>query len=572
MIEEKVIDMERNSIKGGAMIEKWTGLKRIFQAIGCIACILLLLAAGTGVSADTGDRRVLFISSYSYAWETVPEQIEGIKEALSEDVNLDYKFMDTKNSTSKESAQLFYQSMRQYLKEVPAYDALIVGDDAALQFAMAYQEELFHGIPIAFEGVNDISAARKAAQNPLITGVVESLSYQNTISFASQLYPDAKRIVAVLDDTITGEGERKEFYEYNKVFDHLEFRELNASEMTQQELVSAVSSLDNESILLYIMCSEDSEGNSYGSSQAVKLVSSSAKIPTFSIISLGMGHGCLGGEMVSHRQMGKIAGQMIQEYLDGADFTQIGVELDTPKTFLFDEEVMERFGISESELPKSRELINHTPTFIEKNIAMIRISAVIGVILLGILCILLADNLRKRHLNRALENAKFSLIKAARVDNLTGLNNRSVFMESLRKRIESGREFAMALYDIDHFKEINDTLGHNNGDIVLKEMADRVKNLAGEEISVYRLAGDEFTLIIDETDREVIVEYLKQIQKMFHEPVVIEDKEYYIHASIGVALYPADAGNQTDLVAAADKAMYDVKRNGRNAYSFYGEL
>ena len=59
---------------------------------------------------------------------------------------------------------------------------------------------------------------------------------------------------------------------------------------------------------------------------------------------------------------------------------------------------------------------------------------------------------------------------------------------------------------------------------------------------------------------------------MFHEPVVIEDKEYYIHASIGVALYPADAGNQTDLVAAADKAMYDVKRNGRNAYSFYGEL
>jgi len=564
--------MEKNSIRAEAGIDKRLSLKRIFQAMGCTACMLLMLAAGAGVCADTEDRRVLFISSYSYAWETVPEQIAGIKEALSEDVNLDYKFMDTKNSTSEKSAQLFYQSMKQYLKEVPAYDALIVGDDAALQFALAYQEELFYGIPIAFEGVNDISAATKAGQNPLITGVVESLSYHNTISFASQLYPDAKRIVAVLDDTITGKSERREFYEYNKVFDHLEFRELNASEMTQQELVSALASLDNEDILLYIMCSEDSEGNHYVGSQGIKLVSSSARIPTFSIVSIGMGHGFLGGEMVSQKQMGKIAGRMVQEYLDGADFAEIDVELDTPKTFYFDENVMERFGIPKSKLPKNRELINHKPTFIENNIAMIRISAVIGAILLGILCVLLVDNLRKRHLNRALESTKFSLLKAAGVDNLTGLSNRGVFMESLKKKVESGREFALVLYDIDHFKEINDTLGHSNGDIVLKEMALRVKNLSDTIFSVYRLAGDEFTVTIDDIDREVIVEYLKKIQKVFHEPVVLEEKEYYIHASIGVALYPADAQNQKDLMAAADKAMYDVKRNGRNAYAFYGEL
>ena len=555
-----------------AMIEKRIGLKRIFQAVGCIACLVLVLAATSGVSADAGNRRVLFISSYSYAWETVPEQIKGIQEALSENVDLEYKFMDTKNSTSEESAQLFYQSLKQYLQEVPAFDALIVGDDAALQFAMAYQEELFHGIPIAFEGVNDISTARQAGQNPLITGVVESLSYQNTITFASKLYPEAKRIVAVLDDTLTGEGERKEFYEYNKVFDHLEFRELNASEMTKGELVSALSSLNNESILLYIMCSEDSEGNNYMGSEGIRLVSSSAKIPTFSMVSIGMGHGFLGGEMVSQRQMGKIAGQMVQDYLDGADFAEIDVELDTPKTFLFDENVMKRFGISESQLPEGRELINHTPTFVEKNIAMIRISAVVIALLLVILCVLLADNLRKRHLGQALENAKFSLSRAAKVDNLTGLSNRSVFMESLRKKIDSGREFALVLYNIDHFKEINGTLGHSSGDIVLKEMALRVKNLADARFSIYRLAGDEFTVLIDDTDREVIVDYLKKIQKVFHEPVLLGEKEYYIHASIGVALYPSDAKNQTDLVAAADKAMYDVKSNGRNAYAFYGEL
>ncbi len=554
------------------MHNKRAGIRSLRRLAGCIAVLAWMLVVSAAASAETKEKRVLFISSYSYAWETVPEQIAGIQEALSKDVDLDYKFMDTKNSSSEESLQLFYQSMKQFLQEVPAYDALIVGDDAAFQFALTYQEELFPGIPIAFEGVNDISAAKTATRNPLIAGVVESLSYQNTISFASKLYPDAKKIVAILDDTITGVSERKVFYEYRKVFEQLEFKELNTSQMTKKELVSALSSLDRDSILLYIMCSEDADGNRYTGSKGIQMVTSSAKIPTFCVVSIGMGHGFLGGEMVSQKQMGKIAAQMVQQYLDGADFSKIDLELDTPRTFLFDENVMNRFNISAVDLPKEREIINHKPTFVEKNIAMIRISAVIGVILVLLMFVLFIDNLRKRNLNRSLENAKFSLVKAARMDYLTGLSNRGVFMDSLTKKIEGGGEFAMILYDIDHFKEINDTLGHNNGDIVLKEMAARVRNLADAKFSVYRLAGDEFTAIIDDTDREVIVGYLKQIQKVFHEPVVLDEKEYYIHASIGVALYPEDAKNQTDLVAAADKAMYDVKKNGRNAYAFYGEL
>lgn len=550
--------------------KKKTGMKRIIQLTGCL--VIFLLAASVSASADSQENRVLFISSYSYAWETVPEQIAGIQEALSEDVNLDYKFMDTKNSSSQESAQLFYQSMKQYLKEVPAYDAIIVGDDAAFQFAITYQKELFPDIPIAFEGVNDISAAKEASQNPLITGVVESLSYRNTISLASQLYPEAKQIVAVLDDTITGVSERKVFYEYDEEFKNLEFKEINVSKMSQKELKDTLEALRDDSILLYIMCSEDADGNHYVGSQGIKLVSSSASIPTFSIVSVGMGHGFLGGEIVSQKQMGKIAGQMVQKYLDGADFSEIDLETETPRTFCFDERVMNRFGISVSALPTNREILNHTPTFIEENIAMIRISIVVGAVLLGSLCVLLVDNLHKRRLNKALESAKFSLLKAAKYDHLTGLCNRSVFMENMEKKIEKKEEFTLVLYDIDHFKNINDTLGHNNGDIVLREMAERVRKLCDEKFSVYRLAGDEFTAIINDTDREVIIKYLEGIQKVFHEAVILEKKEYYIHSSIGVAMYPKDALNQTDLVAAADKAMYEVKKNGRNAYAFYHKM
>lgn len=543
--------------------------KKMGMIFRLVAVILLCGCCVAGVSAETEEERVLFISSYSYSWETVPEQMEGIKEALGEDVILDYKFMDTKNVTSSESEELFYQSMKQYLSEVPSYDALIVGDDAAFQFALKYQEEFFKDVPIAFEAVNDIDAAAEASKEPLITGVTESLSYKNTISLAYRLYPGAKRIVAVLDDTITGEVERKAFYSYDEVFETLNFEEINASEMPQEDLKKKIASLKEDSILLYIMCSEDADGNHYIGSQGIEFVSSNAKIPVFSIVSHGMGHGLLGGEMVSQKQMGKIAAQMVKKYLDGEDFSKIGLQTETPKLFCFDEDVMRKYDISVSALPKNVEIINHRQTFIEKNIAMIRISLIIFAVLLLIVCVLLVDNVHRRRLNNELEKVKLSLLQMVRYDTLTGLYNRSVFMKTVKEKITKGEQFALVLYDIDHFKDINDKLGHNNGDIVLKGLADRVKEICDDNFTVYRLAGDEFTAIINDCSKEVVVKYLEKIQSAFREPFLLAGEEYNVHSSIGVAIYPQDASDQTDLIAAADTAMYQVKNSGRNAYAFY---
>lgn len=537
----------------------------LFALCSILSCFLYLLP----VSAAESQKRVLFISSYSYSWETVPEQISGIQSAFSDDVQLDFKFMDTKNCTSEKSAQLFYESTKQYLAEVPAYDALIVGDDAAFQFALQYQEELFPDIPIAFEGVNDVALATDSSKNTWITGVIEKLSYKNTIALAAKLYPDASKIVAVLDDTITGESERKEFYKYRKEFPQLTFQEINASQQTEEELKKSLSQLTDDCILLYIMCSENADGDKYIGSQGIEMVSSAARIPTFSIVSIGMGHGFLGGEIVSQKGMGKAAAEMIQHYFYGEDFASIPVVTDSPKTYRFDETIMKKYNISSKKLPKDAEIINHNPTFIEQNIDMIRISIVIGVILLLLLCLLSIFAVYQRKLNLDLQKAKSSLQDAARYDHLTGLNNRSVFMEHIRQRIQKQEHFALILFDIDHFKDINDTLGHNNGDIVLKELSERAMRLCNKQLSIYRLGGDEFTAIVDSDNQEEITRYVEQIQTAFKQPFVLEKKEYYVHSSIGVAQFPFDADNQTDLIAAADKAMYGVKNNGRNAYAFY---
>lgn len=519
--------------------------------------------------ANHSNKRVLFISSYSYAWETVPEQIKGIQSVLSPEVLLDYKFMDTKNCSSKKYMKLFYQSMKTYLSHVPAYDAIIVGDDDAFQFALKYQDSLFPNIPIAFEGVNDIELAQSASQNPYISGVIESLSYENVIRLATDLYPEATTLTAILDDTVTGQSERKKYYQYKNQFPKLSFEEINTSQLTQKEIEEKLESLNDTTILLYIMCSENADHHKYIGTEGIELVTQTAPIPTFSIVSIGLGYGFLGGEIVSQKQMGAIAAQMVQDYFNGTDFSDIALQTNAPKTFAFDENVMNWFEISHSKLPEDSEFINHQNTFWEQNKEMVQITFAIVLIFFFFLLVLLVDNIRRRNLNIKLEKARLSLQHAATYDSLTNLPNRGVFMERLEEKMESRKKFFVILFDIDHFKIINDTLGHNNGDLVLQEFASRVQAQCDYCFQTYRLGGDEFTALVDDSDPETAYQYAVKIQQAFSKPFLLEGNPYRIHSSIGIACFPKDGRNVAELVAAADDAMYVAKNNGRDTIVLY---
>ena len=537
--------------------------------------LVLIVSSLWGESIVAGsqkeEKRVLFISSYSYAWETVPQQIEGIQEALSDEASIDYKFMDTKNLTSEESSELFYQSMRQYLSEVDAYDGVIVGDDAAFLFALDHQQELFSDIPIIFEGVNDLQKAAEASAQPLITGVAESLSYENTIKIATELYPDAKEIVGVLDDTITGESERREFYSFADKFPDYRFSEINAAAYSREELAEKVAGYDESTILIYIMCSMDKNGHVYNGNDGVALVSENADIPTFSIVSIGMGSGVLGGEIVSQRQMGYLAAQMLKQYFHGKNIRDIKMIAEPPRQFCFDENVMRRFDIRDSQMPENSEYVNHRETFTERNKQMIQIVAIIVTVLTLLILMLAFDNLKRRRLYEALEKAKTGLEHAASYDVLTGLKNRGMFMKKLQQKIEKGDEFGIILFDLDNFKHINDSLGHNNGDVVLKEIARRSVELEDFVFEVYRLAGDEFTAIVSSNQAGIVREYAESVQGIFKKTFVLEDKEYMLHSSIGIAMCPKDGKTPKEVVAAADAAMYRVKKAGKDDIAFYEE-
>ena len=156
-------------------MRKWKALLLslvLFISVGVVGAVSMQVEA----QAANNSKRVLFISSYSYGWDTVQTQIEGIQAGVDENTTIDYEFMDTKRFRTKEWLDMFHDMLEYHLENTEPYDVVIVGDDSALQFAMEYREEMFPEIPIVFEGVNDEEYAMKAAENPLVTGIIEKLS------------------------------------------------------------------------------------------------------------------------------------------------------------------------------------------------------------------------------------------------------------------------------------------------------------------------------------------------------------------------------------------------------------
>jgi len=164
--------------------------------------------------------------------------------------------------------------------------------------------------------------------------------------------------------------------------------------------------------------------------------------------------------------------------------------------------------------------------------------------------------------------------KQANFDKVTGLPNRHMFHDrleqELKKASRSGQQISLLFIDLDRFKEINDTLGHDAGDILLVETAHRISNCVRESDSVARFGGDEFTVILLEVDDTSDVERAAQcILEKLSEPFQLKDEVVYISASIGITIYPNDATSVEDLLKNADQAMYVSKSKGRNQSSYY---
>lgn len=173
---------------------------------------------------------------------------------------------------------------------------------------------------------------------------------------------------------------------------------------------------------------------------------------------------------------------------------------------------------------------------------------------------------------KALKEANSQLHHQAFEDPLSGLPNRRSFYEFINDNIEKRKEFCLLFIDLDGFKQINDSLGHDYGDILLQHVSKRIVSCVRSDDFVARLGGDEFTVVLNDLTNEtkidqIITHILSSLESVFH----IKKESVFASASVGATLYPRDGDNVDILIKNADQAMYESKRRGKNRSHYFNQ-
>ncbi|MEA2048654.1 MAG: EAL domain-containing protein [Campylobacterota bacterium] len=187
-----------------------------------------------------------------------------------------------------------------------------------------------------------------------------------------------------------------------------------------------------------------------------------------------------------------------------------------------------------------------------------------------ILYLVCRDMTQRKEMELELARQKNILYYQANHDALTGLPNRAFSMKALMEAIEQNNTLVLMFIDLDGFKRINDTLGHDVGDKVIHIIGERLKRGMRQEDMIARLGGDEFLVMLKGVKQhEGILAEAKRILKLIVEPVSLEHHTLYTSASIGISRYPIDATSADNLLKYADTAMYQAKEAGGNNFKFY---
>ena len=504
------------------------------------------------------DKRVLFISSYSDTQETVLAQLAGINSVFDKkNIYFDVEYMDMKNYNTAENVALFYDRLRYKLSHHERYDAILLGDDAALDFALQYQTELFFETPMVFMGINDLDRARHAAENPYVTGVAEVYSFSRLIDVAIKLNPMAKKIVAIYDTAISGLGDEKQFFSLRDKYPHYLFRGIKTSDYSRFALGEQISKLTNDSIVLCLSAYEDKDGQNYTIAETAQFVYSYARVPVYTKLYNSVGKGFTGGYIFDFEGSARYAAEDVEKILHGKKTSDIPLFENIPSLFYFDYMLIRQFNLDITQIPKDAIIANKQHSYWKQY----RLVLIPFIIITLSLILLLAFVFYYVHQLKLTHN----------VDSLTRLPNRDIAQAEVRRLLHTKTDFSVVMLDIEGLKSVNDFYSSACGDFVLRELAKRLTSIGDlGNYMVARYGSDEFVLVWKGNHLHKNSTVLFLLKQLIAAPFEYNENQIFIKTSIGIANYTGKDDTTVDeYFSNADSAMAEAKKVGKNKSVFF---
>jgi len=395
-------------------------LRLLLVALLCVAELALNLTA-LSVHASDDPKRVLYISSYSYSWGTVPQQIKGVSETLTSDAYaVNYEFMDTKNTSYTKGYREYYQLLNYKLSTRKKYDGVIVGDDAALNFVEMYKDSLFARIPITFLAVDNISNAEKASKDPYVTGVVEKVDYQKNIEIAQKLLPKAKNITFIFDNKENGLGIASQLNEQRDYFKGYHVSYLNTSEYDKNDLCQELSFFTSDDIVFFVSMGQLKNNVILNEYDRYAMVREHASVPFFRLTTAGIGEGAVGGYVVDFEKSGEIAASMLVTMMTDPLAEKPAIEYNTPGMYYFDYNILKEYSLKAALLPSEAKVINQPESFWRTYSNQIMIGLLSMLLIVFIIFTIL---LRRTKRQIELKNAELTAASRAKTDFLSNMSH-----------------------------------------------------------------------------------------------------------------------------------------------------
>ena len=523
--------------------------------------------------------RVLFLSSYNPLYFTYESQVRGLEKTLyPKGIEYDVIYMDAKSFSSKQDRLNFHDYLKHWLQKRNDYEAILIGDDDALQFALDYQDELFPRLPMVFFCVNDYELAERASQNPYMAGFYENDYLEETVVLAMKLFPKRKTFVALHDRSAAGEADREIFLSFRKKYHEYAFVDLDTTLLSQTDLISLLDSLPKDSILLYMTCYSDKDGKVYSMLSRTGTVVRATHVPIFRNYVGGEGEGILGGICMDIEDQCAIAGETIAQVLRGTDINAIPFVEQTTSRCAFDYQLMKEYNLDFSLLPNDTIFYNQPDTFLRHYGKILPSVILIGLAMLFLLLFAqlgtsaakdILHDLQMSH--SQLEQSQEQLRYNAEYDEVLDIYNRRTITDWLRNTMTENDTYSVIIIDIDNFKMLNENYGHSLADSILQYLVAMMRGLAEEgNWKIARYGGDEFLVIIPNERITMDCETIKMLFEALRSPIPLGDETLAITASMGASC--SDGVTTPDQhIINAEGAMYEAKVRGKNGIVIYDD-